>query len=364
MTSTAGRNLSARLIEITASYLDAPADQLTITHLTGDASTRSYFRAASSSASLVIALYTEPFEQSEQSSHRLERAEQFSPTARLTFANDPCAHIEVTELFLKAGLPVPALVRVSGDEAAILIEDVGDIKLQDWLLGRSTEEVKEAYLRAIDFIIKIQEATEIAVESDSICCHLAFDEAKLRWELGFFFAHYFNRYLKVKIDAARSNAAQEDFRAICSELASRERVLTHRDYHARNLMMSGERMFTIDHQDARLGPATYDLASLIADPYTSLDSEVTEELIEKFIELKSRSSQPISDEGEFRKELDLMTIQRMLKAVGTYSFQAAMKDNTVYVQYIAPALDRAIAAMQRLGRFNRTRALLEETRGQ
>jgi hypothetical protein len=285
-----------------------------------------------------------------------------SPTARLTFANDPCAHIEVTELFLKAGLPVPALVGVSGDEAAILIEDVGDTKLQDWLLSRSAEEVKEAYLRAIDFIVMIQDATQLAQETDSICCHLAFDEAKLRWELGFFFAHYFNRYLKVKLDATRSNAAQEDFRAICSELASCKRVLTHRDYHARNLMLQGESMFIIDHQDARLGPASYDLASLIADPYTSLDQQVTDELIEKFIEFKSGSSEPISDEGEFRKELDLMIIQRMLKAVGTYSFQAAMKDNTVYVQYIAPALDRAIAAMQRLGRFNRTQALIEETR--
>ncbi len=362
MTSTAGRNPSARIIEMAARHLDAPSDELTITRLTGDASTRSYFRAASASASLVIALYDEPFNESDRASLRLQRAERQNPTARLTFANDPCAHVEVTELFIKAGLPVPVLLGVSGDEAAILIEDVGDIKLQDWLEGRVIAEMKEAYSRAIDFIVRIQDATRLAEERDSICCHLAFDEAKLRWELGFFFAHYFNRYLKVKLDAARSNAAQEDFRAICTELASRKRVLTHRDYHARNLMLTDESMFIIDHQDARLGPESYDLASLIADPYTALDEQVTEELLERFIELKSRSSAPIADESEFRRELDLMTVQRMLKAVGTYSFQAAMKDNLVYVQYIAPALDRAIAAMQRLGRFNRTRALLEETR--
>lgn len=362
MTSTAGRNPLARVIEMAAEYLDAPVDQIIITRLTGDASTRSYFRAASPAASLVIALYDEPFDESERAGHRLERAERRNPTARLTFANDPSAHIEVTELFIKAGLPVPALIGVRGDEAAILIEDVGDIKLQDWLEGRSMPEVKEAYSRAIDFIVRIQEATQMAVETDSICSRLAFDEAKLRWELGFFFAHYFNRYLKVKLDQARSNAAQEDFRAICAELASRKRVLTHRDYHARNLMLIDENMFIIDHQDARLGPESYDLASLIADPYTTHDERVTEELIERFIELKSKSSAPISDESEFRKELDLMTVQRTLKAVGTYSFQAAMKDNLVYVQYIAPALDRAIAAMQRIDRFNRTRALLEETR--
>ncbi|MEW6210862.1 MAG: phosphotransferase [Acidobacteriota bacterium] len=362
MTSTPERTLSARIIEMAGGHLDAPADQLIITRLTGDASTRSYFRVASSAASLVIALYDEPFDETERAINRLERAERMNPSARLTFANDPCAHIEVTDLFLEAGLPVPLLVGVSGEEAAIMIEDVGDVKLQDWLTGRSAAEVKEAYSRSIDFIIRIQEATRLAIESDSICCRLAFDEAKLRWELGFFFAHYFNRYLKVKLDAARSNAAQEDFRAISAELASRRRVLTHRDYHARNLMLDGERMFIIDHQDARLGPESYDLASLIADPYTSLDHQMTEELIDRFISEKAKSAAPISDEGEFRKELDLMTVQRMLKAIGTYSFQAAMKDNLVYVQYIAPALDRAIAAMRRLSRFDRTRALLEETR--
>jgi hypothetical protein len=52
----------------------------------------------------------------------------------------------------------------------------------------------------------------------------------------------------------------------------------------------------------------------------------------------------------------------MLKAIGTYSFQSAVKGNSVYVQYIAPALDRTLEAMTALGRFGRTRALLEETR--
>jgi hypothetical protein len=362
MTSTPERILSTRIIEMAASYLDAPADQLIITRLTGDASTRSYFRVAGARSSLVIALYDESFDESQRAIHRLEQAEKMNPSARLTFANDPCAHIEVTHLFAEAGLPVPALVGVSGEEAVIMIEDVGDVKLQDWLEDRSPAEVKEAYSRSIDFIIRIQEVTRLAIESDSICRHLAFDEAKLRWELGFFFAHYFNRYLKVKLDQARSNAAQEDFRAICAELSSRKRVLTHRDYHARNLMLDGASMFIIDHQDARLGPESYDLASLLADPYTSLDHAMTQELIDRFISEKAKSAAPLSDEGEFRRELDLMTLQRMLKAVGTYSFQAAMKDNMVYVQYIAPALDRAIAAMARLGRFDNTRSLLEETR--
>jgi aminoglycoside/choline kinase family phosphotransferase len=139
-------------------------------------------------------------------------------------------------------------------------------------------------------------------------------------------------------------------------------VLTHRDYHARNLMMRGDEMHIIDYQDARMGPASYDVASLLSDPYTTLSHEVVLELIEAFIQSKAQSKLPLPNVDEFRVELKLMTVQRMLKAMGTYASQAAV-GNSVYVPYIEPALERALAAMKSLGRFDATRALLEETRG-
>lgn len=120
-------------------------------------------------------------------------------------------------------------------------------------------------------------------------------------------------------------------------------------------------MYIIDHQDARMGPASYDVASLLGDPYTTLPREVVVELIDYFIEMKATSKLPLPDVDAFRIELALMTVQRMLKAIGTYASQAAA-GNSVYVPYIAPALERALAAMNSLGRFDATRALLERCR--
>jgi aminoglycoside/choline kinase family phosphotransferase len=184
----------------------------------------------------------------------------------------------------------------------------------------------------------------------------------LRWELGFFFANYFNRYLGMKLDGETNQAVQREFKALCSELSSRPRVLVHRDYHARNLMMRGGEMIIIDHQDARMGPASYDLASLLKDPYTALDRDIVSELIEYFIELKADSSVTISDVAEFRTEVEWMTVQRMLKAIGTYSSQAAA-GNPAYLDYIEPAINAALHSLETLGRFVRIRGLLEETRG-
>lgn len=354
--------LSPRVIEIAAKHLGAAPGDLSILRLSGDASTRSYFRAQAGEASVILALYAEPFDETESASSRLARLEAANPPIRLTFANDPCAYVEVTALFGQAGLPVPHVLAVSGGDSVLLIEDVGDLRLQDWLATNAVDESKEAYRRAIELTVGIQEATGLALSADSICSRLAFDAAKLRWELGFFFAHYFNRFLGLRLDAATANGVQEDFKAISAELAARPRVLAHRDFHTRNLMMRDGKMIIIDHQDARMGPASYDVASLLADPYTALDRAIAEEMVERFIELKADSTLRLDDVEEFRRELELMTVQRMLKAIGTYSYQAAVAKNPVYIPYIEPAIERASRSMSALARFDTTRALLERTR--
>jgi len=178
--------------------------------------------------------------------------------------------------------------------------------------------------------------------------------------LGFFFANYFNRYLHQRLEPAAASAVQADFKTLCAELAERPRVLTHRDYHARNFMMHSGEMFIIDYQDARMGPASYDLVSLVSDPYTTLAPDTIAELTDLFIEKKSVSRVPIPNLGAFRIELELMTVQRMLKAVGTYASQAA-QSNLAYVSYIRPAINRAVAAMERLSRFDATRVLMTKS---
>ena len=44
-------------------------------------------------------------------------------------------------------------------------------------------------------------------------------------------------------------------------------MLCHRDYHSRNLMLHDGSLYIIDFQDARMGPDTYDLVSLLRDSY-------------------------------------------------------------------------------------------------
>src|SRR5215471_7227271 len=122
-------------IELAARHLGAPGEKLALTKLAGDASSRAYFRAEpgenSNASSVIIAIYPGVFDTSESAASRLSRYESSDPALRLTFANDPCAHLEVTALFLEAGLPVPRIIGVMGSAGLMLIEEVGDCKLQD-----------------------------------------------------------------------------------------------------------------------------------------------------------------------------------------------------------------------------------------
>ena len=127
----------------------------------------------------------------------------------------------------------------------------------------------------------------------------------------------------------------EAFHQLCEEIASWPRVVCHRDYHSRNLMLHQEQLYWIDFQDARMGPATYDLASLLRDSYVDLPEEFQEELEERL----RQQAAPDEPREVFRRRFDLMCVQRNLKALGTFGFMATVRQNPVYLQYIPRTLE-------------------------
>ncbi len=109
----------------------------------------------------------------------------------------------------------------------------------------------------------------------------------------------------------------------------------------------------IDFQDARLGPDTYDLVSLLRDSYVDITDREVDELIACFLELSGHA-----DAAEFRRRFDLMAVQRNLKALGTFGFQAAARGNATYIQYMPRTLHSVRANLEKHSRFSRLQGLL------
>jgi hypothetical protein len=149
-------------------------------------------------------------------------------------------------------------------------------------------------------------------------------------------------------------ALDAELGAMVQELAAMPRVLCHRDYHSRNLMWRNGELYIIDFQDARLGPDTYDLVSLLRDSYVDISSREVDELIAYFLALSGRTGTT----ANFRVRFDLMALQRNLKALGTFGYQTTTRRNPVYIQYIPRTLQYARENLIKYERFTRLRELL------
>ena len=310
-----------------------------IVALTPDASTRNYFRIPWKKGKAVAAVYPEPFDA------------DFHP------------YLDVTRLFLESGIPVPEIYAVDGQNGMIVQEDLGDRQLFRVYEVAPKEECDEFKERAVNLIAQIQKATDTAFERQSIASRLAFDEPKLSWELDFFVEHYFGSLRSETLRHAEAAELKAELNDLAAELAARPRVLCHRDFHAANLMVDeNDRLRVVDHQDARMGPVTYDLVSFLLDRRSEPPS-LAELRAYRLLLLEQRRLLGLNalDPDEVAQEFRLMTIQRGLKATGTFSYQTAVCNRgSVYEQFIQPTLCIVLEAADWLDRFPALRRMIQE----
>jgi len=292
--------------------LGASAEAFHIRPLSGDASTRRYYRLVGGGRSVVLALYPE----------------RFAPT-ELTF-------LGMHALLEEYGLPVPEILDVDGARGVVLQEDLGDRTLQE-VCGEVGESHRQAlYREAVDQIALLQREAARGAQKAG-CFQIAFDIEKLTWELHYFLKHFVEGHRGCELTVEDRATLSESFHVLCEEIASWPRVLCHRDYHSRNLMLHEGRLHWIDFQDARMGPAAYDLASLLRDAYVDVPSELRDEMAEEF----RQKAVPGEPREVFRRRFDLTSVQRNLKALGTFGYMATVRSNPVYLPYIPRTLAHA-----------------------
>ena len=290
---------------------------------TGDASDRKYFRIMPpDSPPFVLALHTGAIE-----------------FATLPFAN-------VAGLLQQIPLPVPVILGHSDELGIVALQDLGDVTLQAHLGAAAPTEHAALYRQAVALVELLQRrGAELA--SDRYTPYaIAFDVDKLTWELNFFVKHFVEGYRASPVAPAERERLECEFAEIVRELAAEPRVLCHRDYHSRNLMLHDGSLYIIDFQDARLGPDTYDLVSLLRDSYMDMSERQVDDLIAYFLALKGRP-----EDEDFRRRFDLMALQRNLKALGTFGYQTTTRRNPVYIQYIPRTLKYVRDNLEKYPRF-------------
>jgi aminoglycoside/choline kinase family phosphotransferase len=325
-------------------YLDRSglaAAQPRVVPLTGDASDRRYFRLLlPDTPSIVLALNAAAFD-----------------VTKLPFVN-------VATLLAKMPVPIPAVLGHADDLGILALQDLGDVTLQAHLGAASPAEHAALYRQAVALIATLQSRGAELSSPEYLPYGISFDVEKLTWELDFFTKHFLEAYRGVTLADDQRLALREEFAVIVRELAAEPPVLCHRDYHSRNLMLHESQLYIIDFQDARMGPDTYDLVSLLRDSYVDLSEQTVEDLIAYFLALKGVTGPPSQGFGEaspateFRRRFDVMALQRNLKALGTFGYQTTARRNPVYIQYIPRTLRHVRNNLQQQPRFGPLRDLL------
>src|SRR3954447_13521117 len=197
--------------------------------LTGDASDRRYFRIIpADGASIVLALHAGPID-----------------FASLPFAN-------VANLLEQIPLPVPHILGHSDALGILALQDLGDVTLQAHLGAATPAEHAALYRQAVALVELLQRRGAELQSPEYLPYSVAFDVEKLTWELDFFIKHFIEAYRGIVIPAASREELRSEFAIVVAALAAEPRVLCHRDYHSRNLMLHGNQLYIIDFQDARM----------------------------------------------------------------------------------------------------------------
>jgi aminoglycoside/choline kinase family phosphotransferase len=299
--------------------------------LAGDASNRRYYRAALAGGpphSVILMQLAEPeaFKQSEEAvsgaTHQI---------TELPFLN-------ILSHLAKAGVSVPALQYYDRAAGLLYLEDFGDATLAEAVSQADAPNLEARYKQAINVLVQIQVKATTPADPGCLAFHRSFDVPLLMWE--------FDHFLEYGIVARRGKPMCSDdwipVRRECENiaeiLASQPRVFTHRDYHSRNLMVEGVRLGVIDFQDALMGPATYDLASLLRDAYIQLDEALIDDLVAYYLDQLAERRYVWTNRAAFRRLFDLTSIQRNLKAAGRFVYIDRVKGNPKFLADIPRVL--------------------------
>ena len=223
--------------------------------------------------------------------------------------------VKVAALLRSAGLNAPEVIEWDEAQGFMLLSDLGD---RTYLSTLDDQNAQPLYLDALSALVHLQGV-------DSAGQVPAYDRELLMRELQLFPEWYVARHVGATLSAEESEQLAACFELIVQNNLAQPLALVHRDYHSRNLMLSGEpgtpaNPGILDFQDAVQGPVTYDLASLLRDAYVELEEDVQIDFAVRYWERARKAGVPVNaDFGAFWRDFEWMGLQRHLKVLGIFA---------------------------------------------
>jgi aminoglycoside/choline kinase family phosphotransferase len=244
-------------------------------------------------------------------------------------------YVEIAEFLTAQKIRVPKIYFHDPSEGLIWIEDLGEADLwsyrdESWLVRRAF------YESALEEIAKLHGVSEAQASKIGHELPAEFNAALYVWEQHYFFENCLGRYFGLDVETLRVLMQLPALSNIAEHLASLPRVLVHRDFQSQNIVIRNSQAHLIDFQGMRLGLAEYDLASLLYDPYVEFSSAECEELLLHYRAIATVNNKPVR--AQFDETLRRCAMQRLMQALGAYSFLGLVKGHKHFLQHIPKAV--------------------------
>lgn len=294
---------------------------------------------------------------SDASFRRYFRVNKSDVTGTLIVMDAPPEHEDVrpfivtTNKLIQAGVNAPKILVQDETDGFLLLEDLGDETMLSFLQA-NPERRESVYRKAMSVLAQIQAKADVSGLTP-------YSAEKLRQEMDLFDEWFVKHHFKTVLTEQESKWLETIKSTLIASALSEGQVFVHRDYHSRNLMIvdSSEIEFgVIDHQDAVLGPVSYDVVSILRDAYVEWpEDETLDWAIRFWEEAKSRGVPVAADPAVFYKQIDFMGLQRHLKILGIFSRLNYRDGKSQYLKDL-----RLVTAYVRItaGRYDQFKPLL------
>ncbi|WP_309674037.1 phosphotransferase [Pseudomonas sp.] len=218
--------------------------------------------------------------------------------------------VDIAFLLAKSGINVPKIYAEDLERGFLLLNDLGNNTYLDVI---DSENADDLFKDALQALLAFQQLPMVAPLP-------SYDVALLRRELELFPEWYVKRELGIEFDSAQQMLWQNVTELLIDSALAQPKVLVHRDYMPRNLMLSEPNPGVLDFQDAVYGPVTYDVTCLFKDAFLSWPEERVRGWLQAYWQQAGDLGIPVQPDFEdFLRASDLMGVQRHLKVIGIFA---------------------------------------------
>ena len=232
------------------------------------------------------------------------------------------AFLTIAEWLTKAGFSAPLVLHQNPSIGLLLIEDFGDALFAN-LTSRAPDRELSLYRAATDVLISLDAAPAPDLPH--------FSAATMSSQIDLLFDWYATG-LNASFTPLEKTAIQAALETALHTLAGPNTILL-RDFHAENLIWLPDRVGIarvglLDFQDAMIGPAGYDLVSLLWDARRDVSQATIDQMVQHFADATGRSL------TDTQTAFAVIGLQRNLRILGIFARLCLRDGKSRYIDFI------------------------------